>query len=191
MTLIFLDMDGVLTDFDGALCTRLGVPSPMVGDGPRPWNYWPLLGVTAEEFWRPTEDEQFWATLPWMADGRAILAAVFQRVPQERVTLLTSPATAPASAAGKMRWVQRELPAFARRILIGMPKEVCAGPNKILIDDYDVNIDAWECAGGIGILVPRPWNRRWQERRPAPEVVAEELETALAVARSQVTGAAT
>src|SRR5690606_22848513 len=54
MTLIFLDMDGVLTDFDGALCTRLGVPSPMVGDGPRPWNYWPLLGVTAEEFWRPT-----------------------------------------------------------------------------------------------------------------------------------------
>lgn len=59
-------------------------------------------------------------------------------------------------ARAKIKWIQRELPEID--YLIGTNKSFCAGPEALLIDDCDDNINNFRKSGGAGILVPRPWN---------------------------------
>ena len=155
----FLDLDGVLVDFVGGALAMHGkhIPPAEVR-----WDFLTQIGfdgVNDERFWAPM-GRDFWAGLGWTADGRAILAAVEEAFGAEQVCLLTSPCLTPGCAEGKLDWVRRETPGYARRVLVGPCKHLLAGPRKLLVDDHDANCEAFNRAGGASVLVPRPWNTR-------------------------------
>jgi 5' nucleotidase, deoxy (Pyrimidine), cytosolic type C protein (NT5C) len=152
----FIDMDGVLVDFHAGAARHHGVPYPE----PWPAGVWHVdrvLGVGHTAFWS-TLDEYFWSELEPTADGLAILDLAERLFGPDRVCILSSPPRDPASLAGKCRWIQTHLPRYDRQFLIGPCKHMVAGPDAYLLDDSDDNIAQFQRAGGVGILIPRPWN---------------------------------
>jgi hypothetical protein len=158
----FLDLDGTLVDFCGAAQTRLGITQAQLDELPKPWSWdfiFEVSGVPPEDFW-PTLDAEFWATLPWTPDGRAILDLVEGAFDQ--ICLISKP-TGPGSHDGKQAWIAQHIPRYNGRALFGAAKHYCAGPGRYLIDDSETNINEFYNYGGRGILVPRPWNSRWMQ----------------------------
>ena len=154
-----LDLDGVLVDFVGGACNAHSMRNPYtngqhagVFDIERAW------GMTNEQFWHPLNSHKFWANLAWTVDGPAILQAAEKAFGKSNVYILSKPCDAPESASGKLEWIQKNMPDYARRYLLGPAKEFAAHAGAVLIDDNDANIDAWRKSGGVGVLVPRPWN---------------------------------
>lgn len=155
---IFLDMDGVIVDFDAGVRRRYKADWWYPTEWKIPYK---KLGTTFDEFWYQMDNAAFWRDLPWTEDGKRIQALVEPFKP----TILTA-SFLPKASAGKTEWLTREYPDTMkegqRRVLIANGHEAkasVAGPGKILIDDKNENIDEWEKAGGKGILYPRPWNR--------------------------------
>lgn len=160
-----LDMDGVLVDFVGGACNAHRVENPYakhpLGDAAGAWDIASLLGMTEKKFWQPLNNAGFWAWLDWMPDGREILETVERLFGQENVCLLTSPNLSPWCASGKVLWIERNMPAYKRRFLIGPRKEFCAFPGNVLVDDNDKNVHDFVSKGGSAVIVPRPWNASW------------------------------
>ncbi len=153
---VFLDMDGVLVNFvAGALKAHRRQFSELK---PGAWDFHEALGIEPSAFWNMLKGPTFWRCLPWMDDGRAILALVERVFGAENVCLLTSPCLDPECATGKVRWLEEQLPEYKRRFLIGPQKDFVAGPGKVLIDDSPKNVQAFCAAGGEGLVVPRFWN---------------------------------
>ena len=154
---IFLDMDGVIVNFEAGVRELYGVDWHPT-EWKIPYKEW---GTTFESFWDSVDNKDFWAGLPWHDDGKRIQAIVEPFKP----TILSA-SFLDGATAGKMAWLRQNYPDTMkdgqRRVLIANGKEAkaaVAGLGKILIDDNNDNIDEWTEAGGIGILFPRPWNR--------------------------------
>jgi hypothetical protein len=164
---IFLDVDGILRDFDM---------------GARQWHHLPLersrsweavmeeynetLGLdpyTGRKMFWGGLTETFWSycpKTPWCDD---VLSALMAWVAAGRVTLLTSPAV--DTAGSTQKWIRRNLPYFwaNKHYLIGPDKAACAHPYAVLIDDHEKNVEAFRNAGGQTILFPAPHN--WNHYR--------------------------
>jgi nicotinic acid mononucleotide adenylyltransferase len=135
---IYVDMDGVIVDFDGG--------------------YEKLTGITTKEadkkgpefFWKPISKAgaKWWITLKWMPDGKQLWDYVKKYNPE----LLSAPSREEASRLGKRVWVKRELPGVKLILRSADKKQEFASSNSILIDDREKNIEQWKNAGGIGIL---------------------------------------
>jgi 5'(3')-deoxyribonucleotidase len=157
---IFLDMDGVLVDFDE------GVRQKFSCDWwyPTEWSIpYEELGFEQEQFWNVLDYPEFWEHLSWTKDGKEILFVLAQYKP-----CILSHCRLPNSFAGKWKWLQREIPDVIpeERVLMGWGKTNVAHPNAILIDDSDHIIEEWEHRGGLGILYPRPWNKNRDVKYP-------------------------
>ena len=157
-----LDMDGVLTDFMTAAHKEHNL-SYDYEHYPYQLGEWdccppPQSGLSTRDFWDRLQ-HNFWASLPWHPDGKEILSIVEAFFGKENVCLLSSPTLSPESASGKIEWIQRELPEYSRRFLIGPAKQFCASHHNVLIDDGDHNLDKFYANGGISICVPRKWNQ--------------------------------
>lgn len=135
---LYVDMDGVLTDFEQAFLD--------------------LDKGTVDEF-DDSEDilevvkifggEKFWSEMPWMKDGKVL----WQFVKQFQPTLLSSPSSDPKSRTGKKKWVQKNISRNQPLILAwSNSKQKYSGANCILIDDKERTIKQWRQKGGIGIL---------------------------------------
>jgi 5'(3')-deoxyribonucleotidase len=163
---IILDLDGVLVNFHKAAFSEYGVPPKDVHDYP-PHVGWDIVAalnhkleekgsraVSANHFWS-NFDYAFWRGLPWYCG-----ASDFFRLLKTRydICICTSAAYDPMCAAGKVKWIQDNLPDYKRKYFIGCQKQLLAQPGAVLIDDADHNIRAFREAGGTAILVPRPWN---------------------------------
>lgn len=140
-----------------------------------PWKFWEAKGLTESDFWAPLGFD-FWEGLEWMPDGREILNVIEQQVGRPNVFLCSSPCLTPGCTSGKARWVERNLPAYARRLLLTDQKYVFAGPDKILVDDHDPNLEKFALWGGSICSVPRPWNEMGRAGRPTVESVVKRLE---------------
>lgn len=173
-----LDLDGVLVDFVGGICRAHGQPN-IYADGKNRGLYGmeEIMGLSATKFWEPA-NEEFWASLDWMPDGREILAAAEEAFGANNVCLLTSPSLNVGATAGKVRWIYEHVPDYKRRFLIGAAKEFCAHDDAVLIDDYEVNIKKFAEHGGDVILVGRPWNSRSHIERPLELLKLEIAEVA-------------
>ncbi len=161
---LFLDMDGVLVDYYAGVCEAHGhKPWPYfcrVGD----WNFYDGDPMHLNsQIVAPKMGRDFYATLPWMRDGKAILAAAEKAVGAENVFLLSSPWSTPGCDEGKRLWVRVNAPAYAPRTLIGACKEACAFRGGILFDDSDANCKLFVKWGGRARVVPRPWNSRHEQ----------------------------
>ena len=182
---VFLDLDGVITDFLTGLHKALDIPydinNYLYEKGK--WDMLADIKTGIEETCFTFQDcnncciAKFWAELPWMHDGRDILRAVIDTLGLEKVYFLTTPMSNLESASGKMMWVNDNLPIYLKRTIITQaPKSLLARPNVLLIDDRNENIDEFVKAGGQGILVPRPWNRAYKQVDSSAKVVREQLE---------------
>jgi len=137
-SVIYLDMDGVLTDFvkafeliDGRKTTDI----EKQGD-PAFWAHVKQGGL------------EFWSKMPWMSDGKKL----WEYVRKHNVEVLSAPARAlPESVKGKDIWIKRELGGIKMNLIRAREKQKFAHENAILIDDQRKNITRWSGAGGIGI----------------------------------------
>ena len=146
---VYVDMDGVLTNFEGRFEQFAGVtPDEFMSQktiqvGEKKAN---------EEFWNLVDKQigvRFWAGIPWMPEGEEL----YKYIKKYKPTILTSPSREESSRIGKGVWVKRNM--SGTPVKFGYKadgKAKFAGPNKILIDDRADNISAWKAAGGIGIL---------------------------------------
>lgn len=113
---------------------------------------------TAEEFWSSVPREA-WATAPLSPEYPWILERCVDLVGQENVQLSTKPTRDPNCLAGKLEWIQSNLPAWMHnQYEITTRKDFGRHEDTLLIDDSYGNIQAMVKAGGQGLLVPRPWN---------------------------------
>ena len=134
---IYVDMDGVLTDFDKKLADLLEKTLDRgwdFGNDPKVWKKITEAG------------KSFWADMVWMPDGRKLWDAVKKHDPM----ILSAPTRHPSSVEGKKEWLKSNLPGVP--FIIDQKKEKYADKNSVLIDDREKNIRKWEDAGGIGIL---------------------------------------
>jgi hypothetical protein len=72
---------------------------------------------------------------------------------------------------GKVAWLEKHLPSYSRRFLFGPKKEFCAGPDRLLVDDHDLNTEAFAASGGRTFLVPRQWNSLKDVKESVPHIL--------------------
>jgi hypothetical protein len=180
---ILFDLDGVLADFVGGALMYHGRTDIRHADVR--WAIEAQLGLDPAAFWRDL-GYGFWASLPVLPDGLALLTAAQDIVGWDRIGLLTSPCDTNGCIDGKRAWVEKHAPQHRRRLFVGSAKELFAGPTKVLIDDHDGNVEKFQAAGGLVVQPPRPWNARRAECVNGHEFdvakVVEELRTVVEVA---------
>lgn len=135
---LFVDLDGVLVDFDRGYQELTGVTTKHADS------------QDVDTFWEPLTKAgaAFWIKLKWMPDGKQLWDYIKKYNPE----LLSAPSREESSRLGKRVWVKRELPGVKLILRSAERKQEFANPTSILIDDREKNIKQWEAAGGIGIL---------------------------------------
>lgn len=165
---IFLDMDGVLTDFVGAALKLHGIDMKWRTDWPpgvrdivkainldRKRRDEPEM--TQDDFWGRINDTgaDWWESIPAYEGAVDLYQALVKDAP---VTILTSPSLDAGGASGKVRWLQNRFGTGFRDYVLTHMKQHCAGPGKVLIDDFEKQCNAFCDDGGMAVLYPRPWN---------------------------------
>ena len=168
---IFLDMDGVLIDFFTGVNEIFNIPKP-----PHKYNWFEDYGVSREQL-NNVCGMRFFNGLDWMPDGREIEEVVRRKFGSGNIYLITLPMPNSESWTGKVMWVNKHLSLYNKRLIITpTPKSLLAGPDTLLIDDKDENVEEFRAAGGQAILVPRLWNKLYEQADIALQVVKDNLE---------------
>lgn len=143
ITKIYLDMDGVIADFDKRYKAR-----------------YKMLPREAEEhkefdkfFTQFIADGEF-ATLDLMPDAMELINYLRTlKVPTEILSSSASEKRDPDIRPQKLEWLKNNNIEFPAIIVPGKRhKKDYSNKNTLLIDDTQVNIDQWRREGGIGIL---------------------------------------
>jgi len=144
-TEIYVDMDGVLADFFGDWAKLMGVEH--FTDIPKEHDIEDALQ-------KIRDTDNFWLNLPLTKNAKNLLGLI--KDVKGSYKILSSPlANDPRSEPHKKEWIGNNLNFFPPEdIIITHDKAKYAtqsdGTPNILIDDYGVNINAWEAAGGYG-----------------------------------------
>lgn len=157
--MIYLDMDGVLMDFDRGLRDCGIIPWSELRTGNRPYHYLPKEQWTPEEtvFDRHIQvlmaTDHFWPGLKPMADAHVLWrfcegAHVLTARPHneeaaERVSF--------AKRCSITKWFDGTFPADRMHICLRSEKKNFAAGN-VLVDDLPGNCEEWNAAGGTAIL---------------------------------------
>ncbi len=146
---IYIDMDGVLADFDGGirnLCHREPVDQ---------------MTATSEEnmkLWDAVRKvDHFYDKLEIMPGSDVMLRTLFAKY-KDRCEILTGipkpDKRIEHAGEDKQNWMARYFGSDIKVniVLRSQKKERCKGIGCVLIDDYQKNIDQWVQHGGTGIL---------------------------------------
>ena len=140
----YCDMDGVLCDFDKQFQKNFGM---------LPKEFEEKRGIPAFHKAINSKGQEFWETMDWMPEGRAL----WNKIKDYEPIIVTSPGSYKGAKEGKLVWIQNNLqpaPKDVRFERAGHKQNVLEGKSEeeikksILIDDYDKNINAWKAAGG-------------------------------------------
>ncbi len=145
---VYLDMDGVLADFDQRFRDLSGM---------EPRDFENKYGKKA--FWNLIDEEnkiKFWVGIPVMDGATALVNAV----KDYNYELLTSPSAKKQSYLGKILWVRNNTGnVFPSKPRINFKKakekhlvKPQLAKTDILIDDREDTIGRWNAAGGTGIV---------------------------------------
>jgi FMN phosphatase YigB (HAD superfamily) len=178
---IFLDMDGVLVNWDkgykDALLARDTITPQKVGydiNVNDPWDYEKLLlkyyqeqglpekkarGKAKSKFWSIIQgDFNWWINLEWMPDGKELFNTCLDLRTKgivKQLNILSSPSSDKVCEPGKRTWLENQGIAkhFDNIIIFKEKYKYATGPNDILIDDTPKKINEWNDLGkGTGIL---------------------------------------
>lgn len=132
---LFVDMDGVLADFDAGHEAVFGT-KPSKADDNVDWK-----AVRAVE--------DFYLNLPPMPDFAELWAAIEKFDP---IVLTGVPRSVAEAPANKAAWVRKHLGDHVEvRCVLSKEKSHHAEPGDILIDDWDKYRHLWVAVGGIWI----------------------------------------
>lgn len=150
--IIYVDMDGVVADFDGGLQEMAHVEP--AAQGTRDYK-------KVKEMWDAVSKvPNFYDKLSPIQGTVEVVKSLFDRY-GNRVQMLTGiprPDSIPTAAQDKENWAKRIInPDVTVNAVMRRDKpKFCTGPECILIDDYEKNIREWEEIGGTGILYKNP-----------------------------------
>ena len=143
---IYLDMDGVIADFDKRFKDISGM---------NPREFEDKYGT--KEFWNLIDEEnkvKFWVGIPEMPGAKALV----DYVKKYNFELLTSPSAKKQSYLGKLLWIRNHKDLFGGKPRVNFKRakekhEVKSDlqTTDILIDDREDTISRWNEAGGTGI----------------------------------------
>ena len=183
---IYLDLDGVCTDFISAGAVAIGQDPAQVlarwaRDFKGEFRVHVVMGTERGEFWQALDDagEVFWVELeeyPWFKE---LYDALSNLAP---VIFLSSATRAPSCLSGKLKWLQARFGRKFRDYIFTAHKQQLASPSALLVDDYERNVEGFLGAGGSAVLFPQPWNSNHD--------IEDRLEYALAQAREWYAGLA-
>ncbi len=144
-TKIYVDMDGVLADFFGEWAKLMQVDHFTKIDKEHD---------IKDALQKIRDTDEFWLKLPLLPQAKQLLSLI-QKVKGEYYICSSPLADDPRSEPHKREWIKKNLSFFPPKdVFITHNKQKFAknddGTSNILIDDYGVNINAWENAGGIG-----------------------------------------
>lgn len=135
MPQLFLDLDGVLADFEGGAHKLLGEPAKAFqerrGQGP----FWQKL-ATAPDFYN---------TLELLPDAQELWDAVKHVDP----IILTGLPIGKWAEPQKRAWVERHFPGTQVITTLARNKHTFCSPEDVLVDDQARYAEAWEAAGGV------------------------------------------
>jgi 5'(3')-deoxyribonucleotidase len=159
---VYLDMDGVITDFSGGVMNHFGLRRlGYTTNDIKQWNWFGDFGLdekAVSEFL--STSRKFWAGLDWTPGGK-ILFSILHQMYGEDLWLLTTPwVDNEACRGGKLDWVNKNIPCMTNNVIFNFDKSKLATPWSILIDDREETVEKFRAAGGIGILIPRTWNSK-------------------------------
>lgn len=150
---VFLDVDGVLADWDTAVNRWYGIER-------LPSTQWDIdyegdFNMTGREFWNGLT-EQFWRTIPLYPWAKKLV----KELEKKHNVVFLSAVGMPQAAAGRLIWIKKHFNSlyFDKRYLVGPAKQYCARGNAILVDDKDDNVEKFVAAGGHGLIFPQSWN---------------------------------
>jgi hypothetical protein len=128
---VFLDMDGVLTDWEKQYRKFGGTPYSNSG----------------EINWKVTHGFEFWSTMDWLPGGLELWEMLAPLHP----IILSSPGFSKFAKEGKTDWLRSHIGSGVQSIF-DIRKEKYADSRSILVDDMEKNTSAWEHHGGLAIL---------------------------------------
>jgi hypothetical protein len=137
---IFLDMDGVLADFDLSFFQKFGITTT---------SYEEKYGSVA--FWEAIyESPNFFLELPPFVHTQQLFNLCNSIA---KTVILSSPSkvNTPLCVLQKRQWVDKWL-GHKVSAIFEVNKEKYASPTRLLIDDTQKKMDKWLKAGGIGHL---------------------------------------
>lgn len=146
MSTIYLDMDGVVADFDAKA-------SEIIGYSHEPNTRYP------DEDWRKIlQYQRFYRDLPLCINAKHLVTNVLHIAHQKNMdvkflTALPRHNDFPWAAYDKFMWVQQYFPGIP--VWIGPysdDKQLRSQPGDVLIDDRKSNIEQWNSKGGFAIL---------------------------------------
>ncbi len=138
-TVLYCDMDGVLTDFERRFKDVSGMSMDDYIKNHDTKSAWKLISDTNTDFASKME---------WMPDGKELWSYLQQYNP----IILTALWLDPSCEVGKKLWVQNNN--ITNKVIFTTSKDKYkyANKNSILIDDRKKNINDWINSGGIGVL---------------------------------------
>jgi 5'(3')-deoxyribonucleotidase len=146
MRTIFVDMDGVVADFDTFASELLG---RKIG-----WHD-SKFDLTKDEWLKLAAVDRLYYQLPLMPDATKLIAYVKSLSTRFHVQFLTAVprrTTMADARADKQAWVDKYFPGMKMDIgPFSHDKQKWCHPGDILIDDRPSNINEWSAAGGIAI----------------------------------------
>ena len=158
--MIYLDMDGVLTDFVGGVFNLFGKQYVEEDYPLGKWKFFEDWGITESEFWQRVHQcgPHFWETLDPFPGAKDLVSFGFYRglIPRGQMSILTSPSRSPHCYSGKVQWLINH--GINLPVTITTNKEQLAQPGRLLIDDKIENCERFRAAGGDAIVFPQPWN---------------------------------
>ena len=145
MRTIYIDMDGVVADFDTFVSSLLERP---IG--------WEATSDLSDEEWKKLASvDRLYYKLPMMPDATKLIAYIKSlntRYHIEFLTAIPRRTTIPSAQADKQAWVDKYFPGMKMNIgPYSHDKQKWCTPGDILIDDRPSNIEQWTAAGGIAV----------------------------------------
>lgn len=142
--MIYIDLDGVLADFNGKVLEIMGKYPHQ---------------VTPKELWKTLEHvDNFYYSLDIIEGSKEFLETILyiNNINVEILTALPSPSKKlRTSSNDKIMWVYDKLDPYIITNCVSnwrMKSYYCRNDDDILIDDQEKNIVNWQETGGIGIL---------------------------------------
>ena len=140
----FVDLDGVLANFDRGFYEITGKDSENVQD---------------QELWAAIDaygKARFFGELPWMPDGKELWNFVSSNFLKVKILSALGKTDNDLTAKGKLQWLRHNIPTLQLDDIILVKnkykkKHYCKRGD-IMIDDAPIVIDEWSKKGGIGIL---------------------------------------
>lgn len=144
---VYLDLDGVIANWAKAIfkADNKECPKEIIDLD----CYWAEEFISQERIAEIMASEDFWANIELYPWGKK-LVKIIDSAPIKDWYFLTKSPDHQAGKNGKTKWVKKHFPEHLDKLIIVTGnKERYADENSLLIDDYDVNLEAWRGKGGI------------------------------------------